>query len=69
MTKRKPNKRWDYKGPVMKFDICVERNWNATTWAPTEKKARNNLAFRYARDHDMIGPVKIVLPGKLETVE
>lgn len=59
------NKEFEYSGPVMKFDICIERDWNAATWAPTKKKALNNLTYRYKRDHNMISNTKIELPGKL----
>lgn len=62
MTK---NKLYFYKGPVMKFNTCVEQNWEASTYAPTEKKARNNLAYRYKRDHDYSKTVKIELPGTI----
>lgn len=61
----KGNKTWFYSGPVMKFDICVERNWTATTWAPTEKKARSNLAYRYKKEHGYERTAKISLPGSL----
>lgn len=60
------NRTYAYKGPVMKFDICVERNWEATTWAPSEKKARSNLAFRYKKDHGLERTASISLPGMIK---
>lgn len=67
MTKK--NKQYEYCGPVMEFDICVERTWKATTWAPSEKKARSNLSYRYKRDNNRAANSKITLPGKLAVVE
>ena len=57
------NKLWIYTGPVMKFNTCVQQNWQASTYAPTEKKARANLTYRYKREHDYIKETKIDLPG------
>lgn len=65
----KKNKTYEYSGPVLRFETCVDQNWKAVTWAPSEKKARNNLIFRYKRDHDMAANVKISLPGKLTLKE
>jgi predicted lipase len=59
------NKRYDYSGPVFKFETCIEQNWEASTWAPTKKKALSNLTYRYKRDHDMIPSTKIELIGTL----
>ena len=54
---------YEYKGPVMEFDKCVDRNWTATTWAASESKARSNLAYRYKQD------CKITLPGKITKLQ
>ena len=39
--------RYSYKGPVMEFEQCVSNNWEGTTYATSEKKARSNLAYQY----------------------
>lgn len=65
----KKRKTYSYRGPVMNFDTCIERNWETETWAPSEKKALSNLAFRYKRDHNMAKNCKITLPGKIELKE
>ena len=39
--------QYQYDGPVMRFDDCVQHRWKATTVAPTEAKAKSNLAYRY----------------------
>lgn len=30
--------QYQYDGPVMRFDDCVQHRWKATTVAPTEAK-------------------------------
>lgn len=59
------NKEYTYSGPVMEFDRCIQRHWTATTWANSEKKALNNLTFRYKREHNRAANSKITLPGKI----
>lgn len=59
------NKEYEYSGPVLKFGTCVESDWRSSTWAPSKKKALNNLTYRYKRDHDMVPSTKIELIGKL----
>lgn len=60
---------YKYAGPVMEFDRVIERCWKASTYAPTEKKARSNLAFQYKRDTKRAVTAKITLPGKLVVVK
>lgn len=63
MTKK--NKHYIYKGPVLKFGVCIEQEWIAETWAPTEKKAMNNLIYRYKKAHDYVKSAKIELTGSI----
>lgn len=58
-------RKYEYRGPVMEFDICIERDWRATTWAQSAKKARSNLEYRYKKDHNRVAHAKITLPGKV----
>lgn len=60
---------YEYAGPVMEFDNCIERNWTATTYAKSEKKAMSNLAYRYKKDHNRAPNAKITLPGKIVLVK
>lgn len=39
--------------------------WKATTVAPTEAKAKSNLAYRYKKENGLMPNTKITLPGKL----
>jgi len=60
--------QYDYEGPVMEFDRCISNNWKGTTFAPTEKKAKSNLAYQYKKKHGKIASTKISLPGKVRLV-
>lgn len=61
-------KQYSYDGPVMEFDRCIVNRWQATTTAPSERKARSNLAFRFKRDNNKIATAKITLPGKINAI-
>lgn len=60
-----PYHDYTYDGPVMVFDRCVYNRWIATTKAPSESKARANLAFRYKKQYGLAPNAKVQLPGKL----
>ena len=57
--------KYYYDGPVMEFDTCVADHWKAETIAPSESKARNNLAYRFKKENNRIAGTRITLPGKL----
>ena len=50
-----------YDGPVMKFDICLTTRWTA--------EAKNNLSYRWKREHGLVPQSKITLPGKITLIE
>ena len=54
-----------YDGPVMEFDICIANRWQGSTYAVSEKKARNNLAYQYKKKNNRPPGAKITLPGKI----
>lgn len=58
-------KEYVYDGPVMRFEDCVQSRWKASTYAPTESKAKNNLAYRFKKENGLTANAKITLPGKL----
>lgn len=58
-------KKYTYDGPVMEFDTILTRHWAASTYAPSEKKARSNMAFQYKRQYGKTAGSKITLPGKI----
>lgn len=58
-------KQYTYNGPAMRFDKCIANNWKGETTAPSESKARNNLAHQFRQQFGMAPNTKITLPGKL----
>lgn len=58
--------KYMYDGPVMEFNICVAENWKGYTQAPSEKKARNNLAYQYKIHNNRAVSAKVTLPGKMK---
>lgn len=61
-------KQYSYDGPVMEFGRIIANRWQATTSATSEKKALNNLAYRFKMQNNKIPSAKIKLPGKLVVV-
>lgn len=56
---------YSYSGPVMMFDRCVANSWKAETYAPSEKKAKSNLAYQFRKQNGLISGTRIGLPGKI----
>jgi hypothetical protein len=60
---------YSYKGPVVEFERCIANNWVGKTYAPSEKKARSNLAHQFKQENGKTPTSKISLPGKIIRVE
>lgn len=60
---------YSYSGPVMMFDRCVANSWQAETYAPSEKKAKSNLAYQFRKQNGLIPGTRIGLPGKIVKLE
>lgn len=60
--------KYCYDGPVMEFDRLVASNWKGETIAPSEQKARSNLAYQYKKSNNRIAGTKVTLPGKIMMV-
>lgn len=60
--------KYSYSGPVMEFNNCVCSNWEGSTYAESEKKARSNLAYQYKKSNNRIVGSRITLPGKIKAV-
>lgn len=58
-----------YNGPVLEFERIIADRWSASTRAPTEKKARSNLAYQFKMETGRMPRSKIIVPGKLKIVE
>lgn len=59
---------YSYDGPVKEFDDIISDRWEASTYAPTEKKARSNLTYRYKKEHAKAPNAMIKLPGKITQI-
>ena len=49
--------------------MCIDNRWSGSTCAASEKKARNNLAYQYKKQHKLTANSVIGLPGKLTVIE
>lgn len=57
--------KYSYDGPVLEFGERINDRWTAETMAPTEAKAKSNLAYQYKKSHGKNSDAKISLPGKI----
>lgn len=60
--------KYIYDGPVILFDRCVADHWKGETMAPTETKARSNLAYQAKKQLNLIAGTRVKLPGKIKMV-
>lgn len=56
---------YSYDGPVLEFDKIIANHWTGQTYAPTEARARTNLAYQFKRETGRVPRSKITLPGKI----
>ena len=57
---------YSYDGPVMEFDKCIADHWQGATFAPTEARARSNLAYQFKKQFNRIAATRISLPGVIK---
>lgn len=53
----------------MEFNTLLTDIWKGETTAPSERKARSNLAYQFKKMNNRIAGSKIILPGKLNIVD
>lgn len=61
--------KYAYNGPVMEFGKCITNNWAGSTYATSEKKAKNNLAYQFKKNNNRMPASKITLPGELMVID
>ena len=61
--------KYIYDGPVKEFDKLISEHWKGETIAPSEAKARSNLAYQYKRETHKTPNSKIKITGKLMVVD
>lgn len=62
--------KYTYVGPVVRFGVILANKWRGETWAPSEKKARSNLAYQFKTSHGYVaesGDIKF--PGKIRRID
>lgn len=57
--------KYFYSEPVMEFNTLLADIWEGETTAPSEKKARSNLAYQFKKANNRIANSRITLPGKI----
>ena len=61
--------KYIYDGPVKEFDKLIAEHWKGETIAPSESKARSNLAYQFKKKNNKNPGTKIYLPGKITIIE
>ena len=57
--------KYEFVGAVMHFDKCLAYIKSAETIAPSEAKARSNIAYRWKKENGCAPNQKITLQGNL----
>ena len=57
--------KYTYNGPVYEFDKLVTDRWYGETFAPSEARARTNLAYQFKKQNNRSPRTKISVPGEL----
>ena len=57
--------KYEFVGAVMHFDKCIAYIKHAETIAPSEAKARSNIAYRWKKENGYGPNQKIRLQGNL----
>lgn len=60
--------KYIYDGPVMEFDRCIASHWKGETMAPSESKAKSNLAYQFKKNYNRAPRSKIILPGNVKQI-
>ena len=63
------NSKYFYDGPVMVFDKIHTNRWKGETKAPSENKARTNLAYQFKKQHDLASNAMVKLPGCIKRID
>jgi hypothetical protein len=61
-------KKYVYDGPIMEFGRCVQSNWHGETMANSDKKAKNNLIYRWKKENNRESYTKIILPNEVRAI-
>lgn len=54
-----------YEGPVTSFGKVLTNRWRSSTYAVSDKKAKNNLAYKYKKQYHLTPTSRVELPGEI----
>lgn len=57
--------KYTYIGPVMAYGRCISSRWEGTTFAKTERQAKNNLTYRAKQIFGYEPDSNLELPNEL----
>ena len=61
--------KYIYDGPVKEFDKLIAEHWKGETIAPSEARARNNLAYQFKKEKHRTTNSKIKRSSHCGTVD
>ena len=61
-------KRYIYEGTVISFNKIISNKWRGETYAPSCKKASNNLAYQFKKQYGLLCTARIKLGGEPKVV-
>ena len=61
--------KYIYDGPVKEFDKMIAEHWKGETIAPSEARARSNLAYQFKKEKHRTPNSKIKITGKPTLVD
>jgi hypothetical protein len=64
----KEDYKYIYEGPVLEYGRLIANNWKGETTAPSEAKAKSNLAYQFKKQNGRFPSAKITLVGKIRKV-
>lgn len=60
--------KYRYSGPIMSFGKMIVSKWEGETYAPSETKAKSNLAYQAKKACNLVSGSSINLPGQIKEV-
>lgn len=62
---KKVKRLYSYRGAVYLWDRLSDSRWTASTFAVSEKQARNNMAHQYKSGMGLMPNARVTLPDKV----
>ena len=65
-TQVKAKRLYQYEGAVRIFGQVVAHDFKAQTWATSQAKARNNIAWQFKKKGNVAGHIPVTLTGEIK---